>query len=169
MQTNFLTPNNEKATQTVGLDNANFSAKLETVILRNQIITELNKIPSNDHPVSFSTIYGNREKFKYFTGLYPEHFDALFQFLGPAKYHLTYWNRSKVQKFSIVEQLFVTLLRLRRAFNVKTLAHFYGVGETIIRRIFTTWIMFLYHHFKDYRAWPTNRIRPYMSHCEIAD
>ena len=90
MQTNFLTPNNEKATQTVGLDNAIFSAKLEAVILRNQIITERNKIPSNDHRMSFSTIYGNNwKKLKYFTALYPEHFDALFQFLGLAKHHLT--------------------------------------------------------------------------------
>ena len=30
----------------------------------------------------------------------------------------------------------------------QTLAHFYGVSETTIRIIFTTWIMFTFHHFQ---------------------
>ena len=49
------------------------------------------------------------------------------------------------------DQLFITLLRLRRGFNLYTLAHFYSVSESYIRKMFTTWIMFLYHHFKDLR------------------
>ena len=47
------------------------------------------------------------------------------------------------------DQLFITLLRLSRGFNLYTLAHFYSVSESYIRKFFTTWIMFLYHHFKD--------------------
>ena len=46
------------------------------------------------------------------------------------------------------DQLFITLLRLRRGFNLYTLAHFYSVSESYIRKNFTTW-MFLYHHFTD--------------------
>ena len=47
--------------------------------------------------------------------------------------------------------MFITLLRLRRGFNVRSLAHLYNVGETTIRRIFTTWVMFMFHHFKDHK------------------
>ena len=47
------------------------------------------------------------------------------------------------------DQLFITLLRLSRGFNLYTSAHFYSVSESYIRKMFTTWIAFLYHHFKD--------------------
>ena len=43
------------------------------------------------------------------------------------------------------DQLFITLLRLCQGFNLYTLAHFYS--ESYIRKFFTIWIMFLYHHF----------------------
>ena len=42
-------------------------------------------------------------------------------------------------------------MRLRRGFNILTIVHWYGVSEYSIRTVFTTWIMFLFHHFKDYR------------------
>ena len=47
------------------------------------------------------------------------------------------------------DQLLITLLRLRRGFNLYILAHFYSVTESYIRKSVTAWIMFLYHHFKD--------------------
>ena len=83
-------------------------------------------------------------------------------FLGEAKFNLTYWNcanisnkglptRSNIQKCSLEEQLFITLLRLRRGFNLVTLAHLY-VCEFTIRKIFTTWLMFMFHHFKDHEV-----------------
>ena len=72
-------------------------------------------------------------KCKYFTGLYLAQFQALFNFLGPAKYELSYWNsktknpkkkgRDDQRKLDIKDQFFVTLLRLRRGFNLMTLAH----------------------------------------------
>ena len=61
-------------------------------------------------------------------------------------------SRTSVKTFSVWEQLFITLLRLRRGFHLQTLAHFYDVCEGTIRRIFTTWIMFLFYHFKDYET-----------------
>ena len=76
---------------------------------------------------------------------------------------MNYWNptaqkKGKLSKlsnnklvFTEREQLFVTLMRLRRGFNIYTLSHFYSVSEFYIRKIFTTWIMFLYHHFKDFK------------------
>lgn len=34
----------------------------------------------------------DRKKTKFFTGLFTEQFGALYNFLGPAKYELNYWN-----------------------------------------------------------------------------
>ena len=92
---------------------------------------------------------------KYFIWLIPKHFWSLYKFLGDAKFSLNYWKNTKKKDFtsrnstsSVVEQLFITLLRLRRGFNIFTLAHFYQVSEYTIRSIFTTWIMFLFKHFQ---------------------
>ena len=106
------------------------------------------------NPMSSSFILTDRTKCKYFTGLYPAQFQALFNFLGPAKYELSYWNsktKNTKQKVEIKDQFFETLLRLRRGFNLMTLAQMYSISESYIRSIFTTWIMFLFHQFKDHK------------------
>ena len=96
--------------------------------------------------MSFDVIFADEKLFHYFIGLDPRQFMILFDFLGPAKESLTYWGtKSRITKFSLKEQLFITLLRLRRGFNVRSLAHLYNVGETTIRRIFTTWVMLMFH------------------------
>ena len=45
--------------------------------------------------MSFNLIYGDGEKYMYFCGLYPKKFDALFAFLGPAKFNIINCNSSK--------------------------------------------------------------------------
>jgi len=58
------------------------------------------------------------------------------------------------------EQLFITLMRLRRGVNNMTLAHFYDVSEYLVRTVFTTWIMLMFHHFKElrYRMFPEGKL-----------
>lgn len=43
------------------------------------------------------------------------------------------------------------LLRIRRGLNIYNIAHIYGTSEIYIRKVFSTWIMFLYFPFKDYK------------------
>ena len=142
-----------------------FAAKLENKILRNSFIlaNDSSSEQRKTNSMSFQTIYHDCDTCKYFIGLFPEQFNALFEFLGPAKESLTYWDarsntepvmrsRTSVKTFSVREQLFITLLRLRRGFHLQTLAHFYDVCEGTIRRIFTIWIMSLFYHFKDYET-----------------
>ena len=89
-------------------------------------------------------------------GLTSKQFWIFYEFLEGAKFNLNYWNSKKGETFnttkvcslSVAQQLFITLLRLRRGFNIMTIAHFYCVSETTIRTIFTTWIMFMFHHFQ---------------------
>ena len=102
-------------------------------------------------------ILKNKAKCKYFIGLFAEQFNILFDFLEKAKYALNYWNASSQRENKCTlgnkmpptekDQLFIT--RLRQDFNLYTLARFYSVSESYIRKNFTAWIMFLYHHFKD--------------------
>ena len=152
----------DKSTQTVNVQKAVLAARIENKILRNKILLGGKKRPVKKlNPMRYKSIYSDRKKCKHFTGLFPEQFDSLFKFLGPAKYCLTYWGSkkkgksskpTKIKTFSIREQLFLTLLRLRRGFTLLTLSYFFFTSEYTVRRIFTTWIMYLYHHFKDYSS-----------------
>lgn len=148
---------NDKSTQTI-YDKYILGAQIETIIMKNSLAKD-DCLPSEitlHGNMSMQVILSSDVKSKYFIGLRTNQFWALYEWLGPAKFDLNYWG-SKAKKskektlFDISEELFVTLLRLRRGFNIFTLAHIYGTSETYIRKIFTTWIMFLYCHFRDYK------------------
>ena len=97
-------------------------------------------------------LLGVPEKCKYFTCLTPDLFWILHDFLGQTKITLNYWNKSKGcvanLKHSLSFQLFVISLRLRREFNICTIAFWYDVSRYSITTIFRTWVMFLFHHYK---------------------
>ena len=107
-------------------------AKIENIIVRNEIKTlksSQNKDISN--PMPHEAVLASPGKSKYFISLSPTQFWALYDFLGPAKFNLTYWNESKGYgkklNHSISFQIFITVLRLRRGFNILTIAHWYMV------------------------------------------
>ena len=91
-------------------------------------------------------IFSSNENCKYFVRLYPKEFWALYEWLGPAKFYLT---SKKIRddnsggKFTISEEMFLTLLRLRRGWNIFTLAHIYGCSSSYIKKIFLTWVTVL--------------------------
>ena len=161
----------EVATQTQELNKLVIAARVDNMMLQNELhlnasgITTTSNIPASSSVGScmdMSVILQSETKTMYFIGLSPKHFWNLYKFLGPAKFNLKYWGSRKKDftgrncKLSIPEQLFITLMRLRRGFNLMTLAHFYDVSEYLIRTVFTTWIMLMFHHFKDlrYRMFP---------------
>ena len=45
--------------------------------------------------MAHEVVLGSPEKSKYFIGSSPAQFWTLYDFLGPAKFNLTYWNESK--------------------------------------------------------------------------
>ncbi|EDO36466.1 predicted protein [Nematostella vectensis] len=154
----------DKGTQTVYCKYT-LGAKVETMIYRNRLIQEgIGLFPSEQKEVNLMSseiIIADDKKCKYFTGLHTEQFEALFEFLGPAKYELSYWYgpeniekgslaRGEPQGISVKEQLFLTLLRLRRGFNIATIAHMYSISNTVVRNIFVTWIQFMFCHFKEF-------------------
>ena len=161
----------EKETQTY--DKYVLGAKIENMILRNQIKTQSKNIPEavddKDEKygnMNIKSILKSQEKTKYFTWLDVSEFWILYDWLGDAKFNLQYWNeretsseKASKRKFTPSEELFLTLLRLRRGFNLKTISYIYGCSIGLVSSIFSTWIMLLYSHFKDYQnlMFPTRR------------
>ena len=174
-QHNTDNPTIDKESQTI-YGKYMLQCKIDQIIERNAKIVESNTEKDKQQvQMSPDFILSDSKKTKYFIGLTPEQFYILFRFLGPARFNLNYWKgsahnskckskKTKVKKqrrhFSPKEELFITLLKLRRGFGHKTIAHFYDVSTSLISSIFITWIQFLYLQFRTMRVamFPTRDI-----------
>ena len=136
------------------------AGRIENIMLKNELnLIKLSDPVEKANPMNMHFILKSEVNSKYFIGLTPNDFWTLYNFLGDSKFHLNYWNVGKKKdntrrnsSLSVADELFITLLRLRRGFNLFTLSHLYHVSEYTIRTIFTTWIMFLFHHFKSLKS-----------------
>lgn len=63
------------------------------MILRNQTVVKESEecISNRVNMLDPSAVLKSRQKTKFFTGPFPKQFETL-TFLGPAKYHLKYWD-----------------------------------------------------------------------------
>ena len=164
---NFEASTSEVATQTM-YDKYVIGAKIETMVLKNEArFSGMNK-KHEINSMSPQTILASRKMSKIFLGLYPDQFDALYNFLGPAKFHLRYWRPDasdndneggsaelksiRTRRFGAKEELFLTLLELRRGFAHQTIAYIYGISVPLVSRIFITWIQFIYLHFRELKS-----------------
>ena len=83
-------------------------------------------------------------------------FLAFFRFLGPAVNKLNYWGssttprqRKRTTKLSPMDQLVLTLMKLRLNLKTLDLACRFGTSPTAVSRYITTWICYLYHHLTE--------------------
>lgn len=110
------------------------NAKIENMILKNKMkLVDENQVnPTNnnvDPPLNFYTIKNNDKKMKLFTGLTFDQFQTLFEFLGESVNNLTYWDgnepkenvRKGTRKMEPQEELFLTLVRLRRGYSLDSM------------------------------------------------
>ena len=80
-----------------------------------------------------------------------------YEFLGPSVYRLTYWGdqarktnrRRKVMPLSPLNQLFLTLVKLKLNLRVLDLSRRFGVSKSLVSKYFITWVCFLYQHLKE--------------------
>ena len=131
-------------------------AKIETMILRNEANTyNTSKSVAHDPSLlNLDAVKHDDTKMKFFTGLTYQHFMALIHFLGPCVNNLKYWNRKSGKPANHVsppQELFITLVRLRRAYCFQTMQYLFKLSPTTIRCIFTTWLQLLYCHFDSMR------------------
>ena len=117
----------------------------------------------------------NDEAINFYTGF--ENYQVLaafFKFLGDDINHLQYVGssskstthaeaRGTPRALSPLNEFFLVLCRLRCALLINDLSYRFGISQSTVSRMFTTWINFLYFKFKDINLWPSRqKINDYM-------
>ena len=122
-----------------------------------------------------SNISHSNELVTFYTG-FPSYacLEACFKFLGSDVNHLHY-NYSKKSgsecsdttvsssngrphKLPPIEEFFLVLVRLRLGLMEQDLACRFGISQSTVSRITTTWINFLYIKFKEITLWPRKEV-----------
>ena len=130
----------------------------ETKYLRSELTSKrsfffrIENISSNDKLVRFYTGFESYEVFMLFT-----------EFLGPAMYNLNYWGESekktsrrcKKKTLDPLNQLFLTLVKLRLNLKTVDLAFRFGISTGLVSKYITTWVCFLYKHLQEINWTPT--------------
>ncbi|XP_074653656.1 uncharacterized protein LOC141907814 [Tubulanus polymorphus] len=154
---------NEIGVQTI-YSKYELQSKISTIVMKNNLnISQPSNlfVEDNQPSLSLQKLKEDDKKMKYFTGLTYLQFEALFNFLGPSVNNLRYWNRSykcdkspmtSMRRTKPMDELFITLVRLRRGFYFHTMSFLFKLSEFSLRSIFTTWLQFLYCHFNDMRS-----------------
>ncbi|KAK3919555.1 Ryanodine receptor 1 [Frankliniella fusca] len=97
------------------------------------------------------------DEFRRLTGLYQPQFIALLEFLGKdvadvLKYRSDRETPKRKKKtdpvVSTETRLLITLLRMRRGWDVEDLALFFGISTFLVSKIIYTWVQFMYFQFK---------------------
>ena len=94
---------------------------------------------------------------KFYTGF--SSYDQLmhfYEFLGPAVNHLQYWGSKETQKkrhrktkLDSLNQLFLTLIKLRSNLREKDIANRFGIAVSTVSKYFITWVCFLYQQLTE--------------------
>ena len=85
---------------------------------------------------------------------------AVFDWLKPSAQYLKLWKgkaTSKTEsirerrrkKLSLFDEFVLTFIRLRRAYDTTLLAFMFGITESHLSKIFTTWVCYLDRAFAD--------------------
>ena len=104
----------------------------------------ITNIASNDSLISFYTGFPSYEVFLCF-----------FEFLGPSVHYLNYWGDKgmtkgkRKKKLDPMNQLFLTLIKLRQNPKERDLALRFGISVSTVSKYFITWVCFLYSHLRD--------------------
>ncbi|KAI0234022.1 hypothetical protein LSAT2_015771 [Lamellibrachia satsuma] len=75
-------------------------------------------------------------------------FNYVLATLGPAAYELEYkWRTPNI--LSVENQLFLSLIKLRRRMFNKELSLIFNISEYSVGNIFVTWVKFMYHQWRE--------------------
>ena len=115
-----------------------------------------------------SNMKEDNSQIMYYTGFHTyQAFEALYSFLGPAAEHLCYYSSDKIVSRKVkrrsrslppTEELFLVLIRLRGGLMEQDLAYRFGVSQSTVSRIVTTWINFMYLQLKKIPLWPPKQL-----------
>ena len=142
------------------LVNTALLARIESLEAENRALKSSTK---SSQQFCIEQIQHNDKLFSFYTGFVSfEIFMSFFEFLGPVVNELNYWGskqrthqRHYSCKLNPINQLFLTLVKLRLNLKVKDLAFRFGISATSVSRYIITWICFLYQHLKELDWSPT--------------
>ena len=113
---------------------------------------------------SLESIVSDDSKVAFYTG-FPsyDHLKICFEFLGPAASQLIYRdsrrvldhsNKGRPRSLPPMEEFFLTLVRLRLGLLEQDIAYRFGISQSTVSRIFTSWINFMHIQFQQIPLWP---------------
>ena len=139
--------------------------RIEALESENKQLKERTSTTSCSQKLTISDIAANDGLVKLYTGFQcHEDFMAFYEFLGPAVDELTYWGerkftrkRQRKRKLSSLDQLLLTLMKLKLNLRNKDLGFRFGISESLVSRYICTWVCFLYQHMKEIEWTPSTR------------
>ena len=122
-----------------------------------QSVLRLEHVLASDTEFKFYTSFQNYSTFK-----------AFFDYLQPACNSLKYVGSNnteiltakqnkhgRTRSLSPEQELFMVLVRLRCGLLEVDIAHRFGISQSQVSRIWTTWLSFLYHRLRALPIWPS--------------
>lgn len=131
----------------------------ELIKERNQLLQENSKLTDEILRTRFGyqsimMSKDSKNTMKFYTGLFPDRFLALYRFLtngGEVRYSD---NRFELSCHSGIDHLLLTLARLRRNFQLADLSHRYQLSTKTVSIIFNAWINHMYNFMTTISIWP---------------
>ena len=127
----------------------------EVAVCRSKLMNQKQKY------LRVSDIAHNDSLVRFYTGFQTyEVFLSFFEFLGPSVNHLKYWgdksrgSSKRKTKLVPIDQLFMTLIKLRQNLKERDLALRFGIAVSTVSKYFITWVCFLYCHFSEINWMP---------------
>ena len=140
------------------LVNTALLARVEALEAENyQLKSDLDKIKSKRQYFQLEQVKHDDKLIRFYTGFATYAvFLSFFTFLGPVVNELHYRGekggqglRHRVRMLDPINQLFLTLIKLKLNLKLKDLAFRFGISPSVVSQYINTWICFLYHHLKE--------------------
>ena len=136
-------------------------ARIEALEAENEMLRK--QVSSSNSFFRLENIAHDNSLVHFYTGFQSyEVLLAFYDFLGPAVDDLIYWGSKssstcarRRMKLDPMNQLFLTLIKLKLNLKEVDIAHRFGVSVASVSRYFITWICFLYFHLKEIDWMPT--------------
>ena len=144
-------------------------ARIEALEAENEQLKEHNSTktgPNCNKKLTISDIAANDGLVKLYTSFqFHEDFMPFYEFLGPAVEELKYWEykeftrkRHRKRKLESLDQLLLTLMKLKLNIRNMDIAFHFGISESLVSRYICTWVCFLYQHMKEIEWTPTQQV-----------
>lgn len=124
---------------------------------------ELKKKVKTHMSFSAEAIMNNEKLIKYYTGFSKDSFMSIFKFLVPNEEDcpLTYvgkGNLNQIKDLNLLNQLFLTLCKLRNDTDLADLAFRFGITPQTAGVIFNSWINYMFLRFGEVSIWPQREV-----------